>query len=177
MQSNANLEFRKIPSLNFLYEVNENGAIFRNVKSKKQCQIRLDETANRYVASVRLGGRGPHARIVHIPICNAVAECWLGPRSAGYKTEHRDDNEHNNDYRNLRYVAEGERTAEQKKPVSLCRDGEIVAFESYAACARWLSKKIPNVSYETIRQKLKAKRKCVFGYTLKYLSECRDCTR
>ena len=47
MQSNANLEFRKIPSLKYLYEVNENGAVFRNVKSKKQCQIRLDETANR----------------------------------------------------------------------------------------------------------------------------------
>ena len=35
MNDNSNLEFGKIKSLNFLYEVNENGTIFRNVKSKK----------------------------------------------------------------------------------------------------------------------------------------------
>ena len=40
--NNSNLEFRKIKSLNFLYEVNENGTIFRNVKSKKQLKIKLD---------------------------------------------------------------------------------------------------------------------------------------
>ena len=32
---NANLEFRKIPSLLFLYEVNSNGTVIRNVKSKR----------------------------------------------------------------------------------------------------------------------------------------------
>ena len=30
-KTNSNLEFRKIKSLNFLYEVNSNGTIFRNV--------------------------------------------------------------------------------------------------------------------------------------------------
>ena len=34
--TNSNLEFRKIKSLNFLYEVNENGTILRNVKSKNR---------------------------------------------------------------------------------------------------------------------------------------------
>ena len=34
-----NREFRKIPSLKFLYEVSEDGRIFRNVKSKKQNKI------------------------------------------------------------------------------------------------------------------------------------------
>ena len=42
MNDNSNLEFRKIKSLNFLYEVNENGTIFRNAKSKKQLKIKLD---------------------------------------------------------------------------------------------------------------------------------------
>lgn len=40
--NNSNLEFRKIPSLDFLYEVNSNGTILRNVKSKKQSKIVLD---------------------------------------------------------------------------------------------------------------------------------------
>ena len=40
--TNSNLEFRKIKSLDFLYEINENGTIFRNVKSKKQNKIKLD---------------------------------------------------------------------------------------------------------------------------------------
>ena len=34
MNNNSNLEFRKIKSLQFLYEINENGTIIRNVKSK-----------------------------------------------------------------------------------------------------------------------------------------------
>ena len=42
MKNNSNLEFRKIKSLQFLYEVNENGTIFRNTKSKKQLKIKLD---------------------------------------------------------------------------------------------------------------------------------------
>lgn len=33
------MEFRKIPSSNFLYEINEDGTIIRNVKSKKHRKI------------------------------------------------------------------------------------------------------------------------------------------
>ena len=49
-KTNSNLEFRKIKSLKYLYEVNENGTIFRNVKSKKQLKIKLDyhHSANGY---------------------------------------------------------------------------------------------------------------------------------
>jgi len=35
----ADREFRKIPSLQFLYEVNEDGRIFRNVKSKNKAKL------------------------------------------------------------------------------------------------------------------------------------------
>ena len=42
MKVNSNLEFRKIKSTGYLYEINENGTIFRNVKSKKQNKIKLD---------------------------------------------------------------------------------------------------------------------------------------
>lgn len=37
--ANSNREFRKIPSLNFLYEVSKDGRSFRNVKSKKESKI------------------------------------------------------------------------------------------------------------------------------------------
>ena len=40
--ANSNREFRKIPSLNFLYEVSKDGRIFRNVKSKKESKILVD---------------------------------------------------------------------------------------------------------------------------------------
>ena len=36
---NANLEFRKIPSLLFLYEVNSSGTGIRNVKSKSHLKL------------------------------------------------------------------------------------------------------------------------------------------
>ena len=74
---NSNLEFRKLKSLKYLYEVNENGTIFRNVKSKKQLRIKLDmhhSDTGYYTTFVHLGGRGPDARIVRVPIHRAVAE-------------------------------------------------------------------------------------------------------
>ena len=40
--ANSNREFRKIPSLNFLYEVSKDGRSFRNVKSKKESKILVD---------------------------------------------------------------------------------------------------------------------------------------
>ena len=43
---NSNLEFRKIKSLKFFFEINENGTIVRNVKSKKQAMIYKDELGN-----------------------------------------------------------------------------------------------------------------------------------
>jgi len=41
--TNSNLEFRKIKSLDYKYEVNSNGTIFRNSKSKKQNKISLSQ--------------------------------------------------------------------------------------------------------------------------------------
>lgn len=191
MQQNANLEFRKIPSLDFLYEVNENGTVFRNVKSKKQLKIKLDFHHSKdgyYVTFVHLGGRGPNERTVHVLIQRVVAECWLGPCPAGYEVDHRDRNAHNNDYRNLRYVTKSENSAkgtmyldaarrERSKPVMLRSPAETVTFSSYTECAKWLFEKNPNTSSESIRQKLKDHRSHIFGYDVKYLSECRDCTR
>lgn len=109
--NNSNLEFRKIKSLKFLYEVNSNGTIFRNVKSKKQNKIKLDmhhSDKGYYMTFIHVGGRRPGAYTKRVMIHRVVAECWLGPCPEGYQVDHIDRNSHNNDYRNLRYVTHSE---------------------------------------------------------------------
>ena len=111
MSDNSNLEFRKIKSLKYLYEVNENGTIFRNVKSKKQLKIKLDMHHSKdgyYATFVHIGGRSKDSYIKRIMIHSVVAECWLGDRPDGCEIDHIDRNTHNNDYRNLRYVTKSE---------------------------------------------------------------------
>ena len=161
MNTNSNLEFRKIKSLNFLYEVNENGTIFRNVKSKKQLKIKLD---------MHHSNVGYYMTLVHnqsinegnckrVMIHRVVAECWLGDCPDGYEVDHIDRNPHNNDYRNLRYVTKGEQMKNRDyskiaaqgsknleaarklraKPVRITSENDNQVFESYAECSRYLA--------------------------------------
>ena len=192
-KTNSNLEFRKIKSLNYLYEINENGTIFRNVKSKKQSKIKLDmhhSNTGYYVTFVHLGGR-KNSIIKRVMIHSVVAECWLGDKPKGYEIDHIDRNSHNNDYRNLRYVTKNEQMKnrdhsnisktgsenlanarrERMKPVKITNKitGESKTFESYASCSRYLAKKYQK-SYEHFRYKLKNKRSCIYDYDLIYLN-------
>ena len=164
--NNANLEFRKIKSLKFLYEVNSNGTILRNVKSKRHIKIYLDthhSSYGYYMALVHIGGRkGKTKRVV---IHSVVAECWLGDRPEGYQVAHIDRDVHNNDYRNLRYVTHSE---QMKKPVILVdRDGNEQFFSSYADCSRFLSEKY-NKSFDSMRYRLKRGRSHIFDYDVIY---------
>lgn len=101
-KSNSEVEFRKIPSLYFLYEVSEDGRIVRNVKSKHQLWQDKDR-GGYYRVSVFIKGKQVH-RLVH----TLVAECWLGEKPEGYECDHIDHNNHNNHYKNLRYVTRAE---------------------------------------------------------------------
>ena len=101
--TNSNLEFRKIKSLNFLYEINSNGTIFRNVKSKKQNKIILDYHHSKkgyYTTFIHVGGKKPGNYTKRVMIHTIVAECWLGDRPEGYEIDHIDRDSTNNDYRN-----------------------------------------------------------------------------
>ena len=190
MENNHNLEFRKIKSLKFLYEVNSNGTIFRNVKSKKQLLIKLDYHHSQkgyYFTWVRIGGRKPEAKTLRVSIAKVVAECWLGDRPEGYQIDHIDRNPHNNDYRNLRYVTQSEQMKnrahsgisatgsknleiarhERMKPIKLIADTELI-FESISSAARYLAS-FYDKSFDSMRNKLKKHRSHIYDFDVIYL--------
>lgn len=189
--NNSDLEFRKIKSLNFLYEVNSNGTIFRNVKSKKQLLIKLDYHHNKkgyYFTWVRIGGRKPGAKTIRVSIARVVAECWLGDKPKDYQVDHIDRNPHNNDYRNLRYVTYSEQMKnrdhtgisatgsknlessrrERMKPIKLSNGNFEQIFESMAATARYLAQ-IYDKTVEHMRAKLKKHRSHIYDFDVIYL--------
>lgn len=180
--NNSTLSFRKIPSLDLLYEVNENGTILRNIKSKKQIKIFLDlhhSKSGYYAALVNLKGK-----TTRVMIHKAVAECWLGPKPEGLEIDHIDRNTHNNHYSNLRYVNH----SEQMKNRVL---GEHIIKQAKANCAAWNAKisvkvtidgkEYPSIMQaagflanlhgtrvEHMRSKLKKRRSCIYGHEVSY---------
>lgn len=192
MSNNSNLEFRKIKSLKYLYEVNENGTIFRNVKSKKQLKIKLDKHHSKvgyYATFVHIGGRSKDSFIKRVMIHVVVAECWLGDKPEGYEVDHIDRNSLNNDYRNLRYVTKSEQmknrdhtniskkgseNLEEARKLRAKRvkikDGEFEKeFESQAECARYIAG-VYGAPVENMRSRLKSKRSKIFNYDIIYLN-------
>lgn len=99
---NNNLEFRKIPSLKFLYEVNCDGTKIRNARSKRclKCYKQKHNSNTEYWCLTVNIGRKPHKVYIH----KVVAECWLGKKPEGYEVDHIDRNSLNNHWTNLRYV-------------------------------------------------------------------------
>lgn len=186
--NNSNLEMRKIKSLKFLYEVNENGTIFRNVKSKKQLKIRLDKHHAKdgyYVVFVHIGKSKTKRVMIH----KVVAECWLGDIPDGYEVDHIDRNSRNNNYRNLRYVTRSEQmknrdhtkiSAQGAINLAIARQQRMIpitttkigndkqkTFESIADCARYLAG-VYNKTFEQMRYKLKKRRSYIYGYKISY---------
>ncbi|MBR1580315.1 MAG: HNH endonuclease [Selenomonadaceae bacterium] len=187
MSEGSNLEFRKIKSLQFLYEVNSNGTIFRNVKSKKQSRIVLDmhhSSVGYYFTWVNLKGKVKRVSIAHV-----VAECWLGDKPDGYEVDHRDRNSHNNDYRNLRYVTKSEQMKnrdhtnisargsknleaarrERMKAVKLVGGGVEMVFESTKAAARYLADHCGRAA-ESMRARLRKHRSRILDFDVIYLN-------
>ena len=103
---NANLEFRKIPSLQFLYEVNSNGTVIRNVKSKRHLKLFKKSHNSKTQYWCTQVNIKKHIRKVFVH--RVVAECWHGPRPVGMQVDHIDRNSLNNDWHNLRYVTKSE---------------------------------------------------------------------
>lgn len=194
MNKNSNPEFRKIKSLYFLYEVNENGTILRNVKSKKQLKIFLDTHHSKkgyYASFVNIKGK-----VIRVMIHKVVAECWLGDKPEGCEIDHIDRNSHNNHYSNLRYVTHSEQMKNRQlsdriinqakenclnyslsyiaKPVTItdCRTGESMEFRSMTKASEYLAE-IYGKSPDHIRGKMKQRRSHIYDFDIDY-SKCRD---
>ena len=143
--SNSNREFRKIPSLNFLYEVSKDGRSFRNVKSKKESKILVDychlEKVYRYTF-VNIKG---HTQ--KVSISKVVSETF------GYNPEDIKDHDTINDTKKHVYLT-------NKEEKEIC-------FDSKASAARALAEEY-DTSIEHIRSKLKKKRSHIYGYDVRY---------
>lgn len=192
----SNLEFKPIPSLDNKYEINENGTIFRNAKTKKPLKIILDmhhSLTGYYATFICLNGT-----VKRLMIHKLVAEAWIGPIPEGLEVDHIDRNSHNNHYTNLRYVTHSEQMKNRKlsiriieqakincrkylvekvmKPVKIISPkGDILDFNSFTECSKYLAK-IFKIGVEQIRRGVLGKRKVEYnGYKIIYVNEKMIC--
>ena len=108
-------KFRKIPSLDFRYEVSRDG-IVRNIKSKKikkQFITKFGYLRTNYAVNKT----NPHYRKGYgwdRPVHQLVMECWgAKPPSPNHIIDHIDRNKLNNDISNLRWVTYSENAYNQ----------------------------------------------------------------
>ena len=96
-------EFRKIKSLKFLYEINENG-VLRNVKSKKTIHGYIEKTGyvRVKIENKCLGG------VIRTTIHQLVAEAFIPNPECKPFVNHIDCNKTNNNVRNLEWVTHSE---------------------------------------------------------------------
>lgn len=186
--SNSNLEFRKIPSLKFLYEVNCDGTKFRNARSKRvrKCYKQSHNSkTEHWVTTVHIDGK---ARKVFIH--KVVAECWLGAKPEGYEVDHIDRNSLNNHWTNLRYVTRSEQMLNRDYdqfmdkllanlavgnkghiiPIRLIRDGEAHDFSTSCRAAKFLAQIYPHKKEKSFKDKLYHRRHHIFDYDVIYLN-------
>ena len=188
-------EFRKVPSLKFLYEISQDG-ILRNVKSKKEKTFDLEK--NGYYRCT-IHNKDIATSTKHFYKHRLVAECWckIPDRLSGYtfdslQVNHIDGDKTNNNYKNLEWVLpfenvrhavknnlwyESEKFTEQKhekKPIMCIETG--VVFESSYKAAEWIcettgkSAKYFNISNH-IREVARGKKwkKTAYGYHWKFV--------
>ena len=188
MSNNSNLEFRKVPSLDFLYEVSENGQYLRNVKSKKYIKIFLDKHHSKkgyYAAFINFKGK-----VRRVMIHKIVAECWLGPIPKGYEVDHKDRDSTKNHYTNLRYVTHSEQIKNRQlgehiiaqatqncanwiksisKQTKISKNNETHTFESMTKAAIFIAQQ-EHMKPEHVRAKMKKRRSNILGWSITYLN-------
>lgn len=180
-------EFRKIPSLDFKYEINGDGSILQNVKSKRRIKIWKDNHRSKteyWKCQINHGHNNIRKHFIH----NLVAECWLGQKPEGYMTDHIDQNSLNNDYHNLRYVTRSEnmknrnwtafwdkvypnlavRNSGKMIRITLSRGEKNQQFPSTRKAAEWLVGQYPKNTIRQFLSKLQQRRSHIFDYDVRY---------
>lgn len=188
MSEETNREFRKIPSLEFLYEVNSDGTVIRNVKSKRKLKCfkqRHNSNTEYWCTQINI-----KHRIRKVFLHRVVAECWLGPRPEGMQVDHIDRNSLNNDYRNLRYVTKSEQMLNRDysvfmdkilrnlsikngghiTPVILCKGNTWHYFPTARRASKYLVTIYPDKKEKSFNDKFHLKRKHIFDYDVIYLN-------
>ena len=182
---NANLEFRKIPSLQFLYEVNSNGTIIRNVKSKRHLKLfKKSHNSNTQYWCTQVNIK-KHIRKVFVH--RVVAECWHGPRPEGMQVDHIDRNSLNNEWNNLRYVTKSEQMLNRDydcfvdkllanlavgngghvNPVTLVGNGKRLYFPTARRAAKYLAAEYGR-NEKTFNDRFYLRRSHIFDYDVIY---------
>lgn len=174
METNREVTYRKVPSLDFLYEISEDGKHLRNIKSKKYHRSYKDKDGYYYY---HIPFKGEYVfRKAH----RLVAECWMGPCPKGYEVDHFDHNRSNNHYSNLSYVTHQQNSQHRDhanmSKANVLRLGNPVKindkqFASFTEAAKYLSE-LTGTPANTIRHYLKVRRSYIHGYKVSY---CRDC--
>ena len=182
---NANLEFRKIPSLLFLYEVNSNGTVIRNVKSKRHLKLfKKSHNSNTQYWCTQVNIK-KHIRKVFVH--RVVAECWHGQRPEGMQIDHIDRNSLNNDWHNLRYVTKSEQMLNRDygcfvdkllanlavgngghvNPVTLVGNGKRLYFPTARRAAKYLAGEYGKPE-KSFNDKFHLRRSHIFDYDVIY---------
>ena len=185
--STSNLEFRKIPSLQFLYEVNCDGTIIRNARSKRCLKCyKHSHNSNTEYWCLGISIKGKFKKVY---LHKVVAECWLGAKPEGYEVDHIDRNSLNNHWTNLRYVTKSEQMLNRDydqfmdkllgnlavgnkghiRPVRLIRDGEAIDFPTARRAAKYLATIYPHKKEKSFNDKFYHRRHHIFDYDVIYL--------
>lgn len=153
-----NQNFRKIPELKYLYEVNEDG-IVRNVKSKKI----LRPCINRGYLQICVHIKNEHiTRSIHKLVADAfLKDTGHNPDGTEYRgirtVNHKDENKLNNNYKNLEYCdtyynndygTRIERSAKTRTRTIVMDNG--IEFESSEKAAEYIIS-IPEFSEHNLR--------------------------
>lgn len=187
MSEVTNREFRKIPTLEYLYEVNDNGTCIRNVKSKRPLKcFRQTHNSNTEYWCTQINIKHKNHKVY---LHKVVAECWHGKIPYGMQVDHIDRNSLNNDYRNLRYVTKSEQMLNRDydafidkilpnlktqpywrvNPVRLTKDGKSIDFPSARKASKYLSE-IFGKPAKSFNDKFHLRRHHIYGYDVEYLN-------
>lgn len=187
MTERSNREFRKIPSLQYLYEVNEDGTEIRNVKSKRKLKCfkkHHNGDTEYWCTQVNI-----KHKVRKVFLHRVVAECWLGQRPEGMQVDHIDRNSLNNHYSNLRYVTKSEQMLNRDyskfegklfanlavknnghiNPVRLKSEKETVEFPTARKAAKYLAC-VYGKKEKSFNDKFHLRRKRIFDYDVEYLN-------